>query len=241
MITKDYIDRVVADLKVPESYPRIRRSASGYTPEAAWWLFEGIARQMVPGFRVTEGRSAAYSALSAWAANLPFRCLDPDTGAVVDGDPCRGLYIAGNPGSGKTTAVRILKMMLTAFAAKFSYGGDSLSMWSLSDPSAAMICDAYARDGSLSYFQSMRIIGIQDLGSEPRETLYMGNRKEVMREFLELRGDTPGRLTIITSNFSFATIRKAYGDRVWSRLHTMCNYVELVGDDMRVGADGGGS
>ena len=104
-----------------------------------------------------------------------------------------------------------------------------------------MICDAYARAGSLVYYQSMRIIGIQDLGSEPRETLYMGNRKEVMREFLELRGDTPGRLTIITSNFNYATIRKAYGDRVWSRLHQMCNYVELVGDDMRLGVHGDGS
>lgn len=93
----------------------------------------------------------------------------------------------------------------------------------------------YARDGSDAPVQSDKVICIHDLGSEPRETLYMGNRHEVMRELLELRGDTPGRFTILTSNLNFSTVRKVYGDRVWSRLHQMCNYVRLVDSDHRVG------
>lgn len=237
MITKQYIDKIVADLKAAGQFPEIRRGDTGFTFEAAWWLFEGVARAMVPGFRVTDGRAKAYAALAAWAANLPFKCKDPDSGVEVEGDPCRGLFVAGNPGSGKTTAVRIVQTMASQMNARFNWGTES-SLLRWTDSTAAMICDHYAQQGTLSFFQSMKVISIQDLGSEPRETLYMGNRHEVMREFLELRGDTPGRFTIITSNYNLASIRKIYGDRVWSRLHRMCNYVELVGDDMRVGGNG---
>lgn len=240
MITKDYIDKIVADLRAAGNFPKMQRSLSGLGQEEAWWLFEGIARAMVPGFRVTDGRARAYAAMAAWAANLPFKAVDPDTGREVEGDPCKGLFVAGNPGSGKTTAVNVARLMAEQLSARFCYGTDS-SLLRWTDSTAAMICDHYAQQGTLSFFQSMKVVSVQDLGSEPRETLYMGNRHEVMREFLELRGDTPGRFTIITSNFNYATIRKAYGDRVWSRLHTMCNYVELVGDDMRVGVRGDGS
>ena len=143
-------------------------------------------------------------------------------------------------GYGKTTAVNVARLMVGQLGARFAYGTDSnLLRWN--DSTAAMVCDHYAQNGTLAMYQSLKVVSVQDLGSEPRETLYMGNRHEVMREFLELRGDTPGRFTIITSNFNYATIRKAYGDRVWSRLHQMCNYVELVGDDMRVGVHGDGS
>lgn len=240
MLTKDYIDKIVSDLRAAGNFPEIVRSESGLGFEDAWRLFEGIARAMVPGFRVTDGRAKAYAAIASWAANLPFKALDPDTGAEVDGDTRKGLYIAGNPGSGKTTAVNVARLMAGQLGARFAYGSDSnLLRWS--DSTAAMVCDHYAQNGTLAMYQSLKVVSVQDLGSEQRETLYMGNRHEVMREFLELRGDTPGRFTIITSNFNYATIRKAYGDRVWSRLHQMCNYVELVGDDMRLGVHGDGS
>lgn len=233
MLSKEYIDRVVAEMRKSGNFLRIRRASVGYTFDDAWALFEAIARESVPGFRVTRANSAAYAALVAWAVGAGFKAVDPDTGEEVDGDPDRGLYIAGNPGSGKTTAVRVLRMLLSEIGAKYTYGTDLAAMRWI-DRTAAMICNDYARDGSFAQAQSERVLCVQDLGSEPRETLYMGNRHEVLRELLELRGDTPGRFTIITSNFNMASIRKAYGDRVWSRLHTMCNYLVLAGDDWRL-------
>lgn len=239
MLTKEYIDKIVADLRAAGNFPEIVRSESGLRFDDAWRLFVGIARAMVPGFRVTDGTAKAYAAIAAWTANLPFKALDPDTGAEVAGDPRVGLYVAGNPGSGKTTAVNVARLMASQIGARFAYGSESnLLRWN--DSTAAMVCDHYAQNGSLSLYQALKVVSVQDLGSEPRETLYMGNRHEVMREFLELRGDTPGRFTIITSNLKYATIRKVYGDRVWSRLHRMCNYVELVQDDMRVVSHGRG-
>ena len=80
----------------------------------------------------------------------------------------------------------------------------------------------------------MQIIGIQDLGQEPKETLYMGNRLNVLQQLLEYRGDRGDQLTLITSNLriSSETLKRDYGDRVQSRLVEM-NYFEIKGKDRR--------
>lgn len=234
MIGKEYIEKRIKELRDADYFPRIRRYGTAVTFEEGWAMFTALGAAAVPGFRVTEGNAAAYAALVGWAVNAPFRCLDPDTGVEVDGDPRKGLYIAGNPGSGKTSAVRLLRLLLTEVGARYQYGNDSVAMrWA--ERTASMVCAAYAAGGSLAPVQSDKVICVHDLGSEPRETLYMGNRHEVLRELLELRGDTPGLFTILTSNLNFSTVRKLYGDRVWSRLHQMCNYVRLVDSDHRVG------
>lgn len=234
MLGKEYIDKLVERLRADGAFPEVRRFGHAVSFEDGWGLFTALGAAAVPGFRVTEGNAAAYAALVGWAVNAPFRCLDPDTGVEVEGDPRKGLYIAGNPGSGKTAAVRLLRLLLSEVGARYQYGNDSVAMrWA--DRTASMVCETYAAGGSLAPVQADKVICVHDLGSEPRETLYMGNRHEVMRELLELRGDTPGRFTILTSNLNFSTVRKVYGDRVWSRLHQMCNYVRLVDSDHRVG------
>lgn len=234
MIDKEYIEKWIKELRGVDSFPRIRRYGNDVTFEEGWAMFTALGAAAIPGFRVTEGNAFAYAAIVGWAVNAPFRCLDPDTGVEVEGDPRKGLYIAGNPGSGKTAAVTLLYTLLQEVNARYQYGKESAGIrWQAR--TASQVCGIYADDGSLSRVQSDKVICIHDLGSEPRETLYMGNRHEVMRELLELRGDTPGRFTILTSNLNFSTVRKVYGDRVWSRLHQMCNYVRLVDSDHRVG------
>ena len=82
----------------------------------------------------------------------------------------------------------------------------------------------------------MPIICIQDLGSEQMESLYMGNRENVIRRMIEYRGDRTDMLTLITSNLPMAhqKLEEKYGDRVVSRLNEMCNYLEIKGKDRRM-------
>jgi len=78
-------------------------------------------------------------------------------------------------------------------------------------------------------------MAFQDLGSEPMESLYMGNRLNVMRQILENRGDRTDVITLITSNLPIncQEFTSMYGDRVASRLLEMCNYFEIKGTDRR--------
>ena len=100
---------------------------------------------------------------------------------------------------------------------------------------ADVICQEYASTGDIAKFRSAPILGIQDLGQEPREVLYMGNRQNALQQLLEYRGDCDGKLTLITSNLRISSerLRNDYGDRVQSRLCEMCNYLEIKGKDRR--------
>jgi hypothetical protein len=77
--------------------------------------------------------------------------------------------------------------------------------------------------------------GIQARGSEPRESLYMGNRLSVIGSLIESRGDRTDLLTLISSNYPLGhkALEELYGSRVVSRLAAMCNYFEIRGEDRR--------
>ena len=79
------------------------------------------------------------------------------------------------------------------------------------------------------------MLGIQDFGQEPAESLYMGNRLDVIRQLVEYRGDCSDELTFITTNLKMGgeKLIQRYGDRVASRLNQMCNNLEIKGLDRR--------
>ena len=61
------------------------------------------------------------------------------------------------------------------------------------------------------------IVCIQDLGSEPAyEAVYMGVRREPLRQLIEARGDHDDMLTMATSNINIfgQDFEHRYGDRV---------------------------
>ena len=76
---------------------------------------------------------------------------------------------------------------------------------------------------------------MQDFGSEAKETLYMGNRINVMQQIIESRGDRNFLVTLLSSNLPLThqLLMEKYGGRVVSRLTEMCNYIELKGIDRR--------
>ena len=106
-------------------------------------------------------------------------------------------------------------------------------MWSIYR--ADEVCREWACIGDIQKFKTISILAIQDLGQEQQETLYMGNRMNVLKQLLEYRGDQDGQLTLITSNLKLSgkKLEELYGDRVQSRLFEMCNYFEIKGKDRR--------
>lgn len=214
-----------------------RRPRPDYDIMASLELVEAIGQRRNPRFEIDEENRFAYANFIRWCHCDPaMNAIDPATGKPVKGDLRRGIYIAGNTGTGKSWCLDIMQMycILWGFKIAFPYEQtDDVLSWA--GVRADAICDAYTEKGTFAQFKERPVLAIQDFGSEPRESLFMGNRVDVMRQLIEYRGDKADQLTLITSNLKLGgqKLLDRYGDRVASRLHEMCNYFEIRGKDRR--------
>lgn len=213
-----------------------RISQGGYDLGNALETITALGRMRNPRFVIDEENRFAYENFVKWChADPSMRAIDPVSGEIVRGDIFRGIYIAGNTGTGKSWCLELLQVYakLWGFQVQFSKGGTRQLSWSITR--ADEICEHYQSKGEIASFKQAKILGIQDLGQEPPETLYMGNRQNVLGQLLEYRGDVSDQLTLITSNLKLSgeKLNAIYGDRVQSRLTEMCNYFEIKGKDRR--------
>lgn len=210
-----------------------------YNINEALAIVEGIGKSRNPQFVIDDANRFTYTHFIKWLHCDPsMQCLDPTTGTVIPGRLKRGIYIAGNTGSGKSWCLEIMLAYCTVFGFKVSWQDDDynkLSPLGWRIVRADAICDYYAEYGNIKTYKNLPILGIQDLGQEPQETLYMGNRLDVVRQLIEHRGDHSNGMTLITSNLKMSgeLLKNRYGDRVASRLNEMCNYFEIKGKDRR--------
>lgn len=214
------------------SWPSAFRQRNAYNEDDCRELVTMIGRSLCPGFVIDEQNRFVYENVRKWCDGDPdFLALDPQTSKTVKGDLRKGLYIAGNAGSGKTLCTRVFAKYACYFGLKFAAGdGEQRLGWR--NFFSSEICESYAHTGDVNALISIPSLCIQDVGSEPLETLYMGNKKTVIGYILQMRGERPDLITVITSNNRIR--ENIYGDRVTSRLYAMCNYYELKGKDRRV-------
>lgn len=235
------IEDVLEFVKANRLYAGIERvPVTDYDMGNALEVVTAIGRIRNRDFAIDEENRFAYENFIRWChADPAMQAIDPITGKVVQGDINRGIYIAGNTGSGKSWCLDVMLTYSRAwgFQVGLSEARAERSIvnlfWVTSRADA--ICQEYASTGDIAKFRSAPILGIQDLGQEPREVLYMGNRQNVLQQLLEYRGDCDAKLTLITSNLKISSerLRNDYGDRVQSRLCEMCNYLEIKGKDRR--------
>lgn len=208
-----------------------------YDVAEALKIVEAIGKSRNPKFVIDAENRFTYENFIKWCHCDPsMQCLNPETKEIVPGRLKRGIYIAGNTGSGKSWCLEIMLAYCTAWGFKIQFSNDTIPRplwWKISRADA--ICDLFLESGSLSTFKKIQMLGIQDLGSEPQESLYMGNRIDVVGSLIEYRGDITEEVTLITSNMSINgdNLKNRYGDRVSSRLAEMCNYFEIKGKDRR--------
>ena len=215
-------------------YRGIERSTTlqDYNEDDLRTFMRGIGQRYAEDFTIDADNCDVYENVRKWADARPFKCQDPFiTSNVIPGDPKKGLYICGPTGSGKSLLLSVVRAYLTALYAKIRIG-DQVENLTWESRRADEICVEYAKSGDLGQFLTAGVLCIQDIGSEQKETLFMGNRVEVIRTILEYRGDRTNLMTILTSNDRISD--GVYGPRVQSRLCEMCNYFELTGKDRRI-------
>lgn len=213
-----------------------RYTCPGFALDDCIQLVEAIGKQRNPRFVIDDENRFAYENFVKWLHCDPtMKALNPETNKVVSGDLKRGIYIAGNTGTGKSWAMEVMLAYADLFNIAIQYGGNDKTRiwWRIFR--ADEIVGKFVETTSIEQFRNTNILCIQDLGCEPLEAVAMGNRMNVMRTLLESRGDRSDCLTFITSNYSLRNpaLTEFYGERVASRLIGMCNYFEIKGKDRR--------
>lgn len=231
------IEQILARIKERGIFQDIKRiPALKYDMESSIELVEAIGKKRNPKFVIDKENRFTYENLIRWChGDEKMKCIDPETNGIVTGNLKKGIYIAGNTGSGKSWCLEVMAAYAMVYDIRVTIGEIEKRCLYWGNVRTDTVCDSYTTEGTLERFQKMNIVGFQDLGAEPTESMYMGNRMNVMRQILEYRGDRTDLITLITSNLPMyhKMLIERYNDRVASRLNEMCNYFVIKGKDRR--------
>lgn len=142
----------------------------------------------------------------------------------------KGIILLGGIGSGKTLLMHGLIKLCHFFEIELHI----IPTYKITEEYAK---NGYQVFGSTFYNNSKHLsltqdpLILDDMGAEAVSTHY-GQVTNVVTELLLRRYDEAG-LTFGTSNLDQKTLRQFYGERVWSRMRSMFNFIELKGDDRR--------
>jgi hypothetical protein len=210
----------------------VQRQVRSYNLAEEISIIEKIGKAKGSEFVIDNDNRFLFENIVKWANGDSFMCINPETKKTVEGDTTKGLFIAGNTGSGKTWAMEILSLYCGFREFVFKSHGN-LKRLVFQNIRTDKVCEIYSETGLYSEFVEKETICFQDLTDEPSESLFMGNREQVVRRILSSRGDKTGLITHFTSNVPLMGLEKIYGDRVVSRMRKMCNYYELKSRDRR--------
>ena len=214
---------------------RFKYDGEGYNLNESLQLVEAIGKQRNPKFVIDDENRFTYENIIKWLhCDHSMKAIHPDTKQEVPGDMHRGIYIAGNTGSGKSWCMEVMLVYADLFHFKIKYAdADARIWWRIAR--ADEIVAKFIETTSIDEYKKVKLLCIQDFGSEPLEAVAMGNRMNVLRALLEYRGDRADCLTMITSNVPIGhnALTERYDNRVASRLIEMCNYFEIKGKDRR--------
>lgn len=148
-------------------------------------------------------------------------------GIPCDYDPSKGILLIGSYGTGKTSIMKAFSMLTTWYGLrpfKMAYCKQIIDTIE-NTKDAAWIHEYHSGSWCLD-----------ELGAETSpgaQSNLWGNKKSIFGDLIEYR-ERKKHITHATTNKDMNELKTIYGDRVFSRLHTMFNIVYLDGKDWRM-------
>lgn len=219
--------------------PRLTRriiSADRWTVEEMLSQIVSIGKTLNANFCIDEHNRGVYTNIIYWAmGDARMKAVNPSNGKLIPGRLDKGLYIAGNVGTGKTTAMQIATRLYGLNPFRRPWQQDTVVDNRVRR--ASDIVNDYELEGYANIVETARCgyLVIEDLGTEAGEAVYMGNRRNILRQLMENRGDVQSYALSVTSNIPLGhpDFVSRYGQRAQSRVQEMTNYLVLTGDDRR--------
>lgn len=152
------------------------------------------------------------------------------TAATVLADSCKtkwGLLLQGNVGNGKTTMIRAMQA-----AINWLYYNNLLLADGLRMVTAKTITDRAAEVSYMDGLATCDMLAIDDLGTEPTETLVYGNPLTPVADTL-LRRYERRLFTVISTNLTPRERLDKYGQRITDRLREMCTTITFDHESFR--------
>ena len=183
--------------------------------------FYSIAKSYCPVFKVTKPFKEVAIDLIRYCLNLEGKL-----------DNLKGFGIMGATGTRKTFICRCLQQFMKIDGIRYVKNNKFYS-FNYQIYNSREIINEMIREGDYEKFVNINILLIDDLGSEPVEVNFYGNRINAIETILEMRYYRD-KLTHFTTNLTEQAIRDRYGERVYSRLREKTNFIELVDIDFRL-------
>ncbi len=169
--------------------------------------------------------SEQYNAILNWMLGIPCRCH----GRLIH--PSRGLWLAGNLGTGKSTLMVAVKRFCYIYRDPRSPNLPSHMIWKHAKD---IVCE-YEESGAAA-LKEMAIMPkpliIDDLGTENMSAMRFGNVRNTVEEVLSRRYDRQ-LMTMVTTNFTMDDVRQAYKDRIYDRVRESFSIIYFLGDSHR--------
>jgi len=152
----------------------------------------------------------------------------------------KGLLIAGNIGSGKSIMMKIFKEY--CFRRKLDHQFRIVFSDTIPDKFARHGYDGinlYTENSHMNNYGVYTLnpinLCIDDLGVEKETVKHFGSEETVIEKVLVSRYNLfqEGYLSHATTNLDAKMIRNKYGDRIYSRMKEMFNFIVLKGEDRR--------
>lgn len=232
------LDDVVKAVRNSGQFSNIKRYSLNWDVEKMLQAILGIGKLRTKRFVIDNENRFTYENILRWCVgDTNMQAINPNTKDIIEGRLDKGIYIAGNTGSGKSWCMEIISSFVSVVGIGISYDGgdDSKEKMRFNIMRADNIVSDYLKYGNIDNIKKAPMLIIQDLGQEQHESVYMGNRVNVLKSLIEYRGDFSNKITMFTSNYpiNHEQLCDIYGDRVSSRLVEMCNYFEIKGKDRR--------
>lgn len=129
-----------------------------------------------------------------------------------------GILLCGGCGNGKSTFVKAFQQILNQLKLKSEDYRDTWNLRIMDARTIANLCKSNYKE--FEELRTLKMLAVDDLGTEPLEMLDYGNVLSPMVDLLTKRYDLQ-LFTIVTTNLTPQEIRTKYGDRIADRLNEM--------------------